>query len=227
MSTMMTVFGSGPARLAQLSAEQFNEKTAENPLHAIWAYPFNAVVTILAIATQPILAVIATIATAVFKLIGCCSQEAREKADTVLEAIVKGCRARPQLFVNIFNPNFKIERNVFYLQLEIDSAAYLPMLPANLAAVTGAWCANFIEDSGWHGLWAYPLNGIVTLLAVTLQPLASVIGIVAAAIFWQLGCCSDTFDKLARTTFEGAITGLAARPELIVGIFAPSFSAAS
>ena len=42
-----------------------------------------------------------------------------------------------------------------------------------------------------HRIWAYPLNAVVNLLGIAIQPIASLITLVAAAIFKLLSLCSE------------------------------------
>ena len=233
---IMPIFGSGPAVMAAMTADLFDNRTKKKEIHALWAYPLNGIVTILAIAVQPILSVVALIAAAIFKLIGCCSTKFDESATKVFQAAVCGFAARSQLFVRIFNPTFSIDERFQVRELEdailpeywyedsTFSVKDLIAAPAFLAATTGKLCMEYTEENGAHARWTYPLNGIVTILAIAVQPILSVIGIVAAAIFRQLGCCSEKFDNLSYATFEAAIGGFTARPELFVRIFDPSFS---
>lgn len=221
---MVSMLGKGPATFAVASADLCDELTEDNMLHGFWVYPMHAAVTVLSLAAQPILAAIAMVAAAAFKLVGCCWDESEEKATKLFKAVVCGFMARPQLWVRIFNPTFIVHYPV--RRLDSEEAVqweHFPIIPANIAALTGKLCKVFVDAKQAHALWTYPLNAIVTLLAVALQPIASVIGIVVAAIFRQLGSCSGTFYNLADTTFDGAISGLSALPELVVRIIDPSF----
>lgn len=221
--------GMGPSLIAVELGNAVASKVKENQAHIIWGYPVNAVVTVLAIAAQPILGVIAAIALAVFKLLACCSQnmELQKEADELFQLVQSGFTARSQLTVRIFNPSFVMDSLLRVSCLEnypeITLSKNFAAAPAILAARLGKFCDRYIRANAAHGVWAYPLNGLVTILAVAVQPIVTLIGIITAAIFKLISCCSETYDERANDVFQAAIAGVTARPELLVRIINPSY----
>ena len=214
----------GPLGFAFETQKLCMSHVKENKAHLLWAYPLNGVVTVLALAVQPILSLIVLVVTPIFKLIGCCSDEWDEVANTTFKMAATSFACRPHLFVNIFNPAFEADSGLDPKKL-IDNMApsYFAASPVTMALMTAKLHNEYREQNVAHVLWTYPLNGIVTILAIAVQPILSVIAIVAAAIFRQLGCCSEAFDELANKTFHAAIAGLIAIPDIFVKMIYPPF----
>ena len=95
--------------------------------------------------------------------------------------------------------------------------------PAVGAFMAGRMCAQITEANAIHRLWTYPLNGIVSILAIAVQPVAAVVALVVAVIFKLIGCCSKDFDDAANQTFQTVIAGFTSRSQIFVRIFNPSF----
>ena len=58
---------------------------------------------------------------------------------------------------------------------------------------TEVLCKDFVHSkkgSAVHAYWAYPLNGIVTLITLPLAPLFSLVALVAAGIFKLIDFCA-------------------------------------
>ena len=228
------------------------EATEASGVHVIWAYPLNAVVTVLAVAVQPIASLVAIAAAAIFKLIAlafCCaknfektmSQAARYNFD----AGIWGLKARSQLIVRIFNPSFKLGKKLEDVSVIQDSHAsqyatkhdaslsIFPAAPTIVALGIGAIYQETIEEpeSDEHpfapyigGALAYPFNAIVSVLAIAVQPVLAVIGLIAAAAFKLIGCCIDDANEIAKHIFKAVIAGCTHRPEVIVRIFNPNYT---
>lgn len=230
----------GPVLLATKTEKLAAEA---DDLNAIWCYPLNAVITILAVAAQPLLAVIAMITAPIFKCIACCFTDPdRENglhklADSLIDRTAAGFSARFQLLVRIFNPSFELDQNLEVSELQINLAnkknyflkhrisllILFPVAPAYTAIQTGKLCQMYAKESRLHALWTYPLNGLVTLLAIAVQPILGVIGLIAAAIFKLIGCCSSRADELATHLFRATVAGFTARAQLVVRIVDPSY----
>lgn len=261
-----------PVFAAANTGKLCEDYTRKSCAHMAWTYPLHAVVTVLAVAAQPILSLIAIVAAAIFKLLSfaCCSHHLEETAKVVFNAGICGLRARAQLIARLLDPSFELHSslNVSLLQLGEGMGYFynynvstwgslFAAGPAKIAAQTGALCIekanvdaqerqaieaesrrqvfDFDDDNIQkkhflapyaHAVWAYPLNALVTVLAVAVQPALAVIGIIAAAVFKLFSCCSDDAGETSKHIFHGVIAGCSARPELLVRIFDPSYTIA-
>ena len=85
-----------------------------------------------------------------------------------------------------------------------------------------------------HLLWAYPLGGIVNLVTVALQPVTSLISLIAAGVFQLLRCFDDQnapekeqlFKKLTEVALGGASLIMCIHV-FFVRIFYPTFEVES
>ena len=197
-----------------------------NKAHLLWVYPVHLVVTVLTLAIQPALAVIALVVTPILKLIGCCSDKCDEIANDVFNAAIASFSLRPQLLIRLINPSFELKDKLELRNLEHRRMSLVNFVaaPTSFALLTGNLHSEYTEKNRAHALWTCPLNGIVTILAIAAQPILSVIAIVAAAIFRQLGCCSDEMDEVANKIFHVAVAGFTAIPQLFVRIINPAYA---
>lgn len=57
-----------------------------------------------------------------------------------------------------------------------------------------------------HAAWAYPLNAVVNLIGIALEPIVSLVAFVAACVFKLISLCSDSdaWKEFAQIGFESA-----------------------
>ena len=82
----------------------------------------------------------------------------------------------------------------------------LPLLGSQLSSQL---CKDINENEGigkLHAAWAYPLNAVVNLIGVALEPIVSLVAFVAACVFKLISLCSDndTWKEFAQIGFESA-----------------------
>ena len=108
-------------------------------------------------------------------------------------------------------------------------AAIFPVIPS---MITARICEHHVLDkkngSAVNGLWAYPLNAIVTVATVCLFPVGALIALVVAAVFKLIAisvdCCSsedNDWHDAARETLGIALFDILSIAHVIAAIFRP------
>ena len=105
---------------------------------------------------------------------------------------------------------------------------YLSTGPLALSGCTSRCCirAAVDEDTKVHQYWAYPLNGIVSLIGIGLQPICSLINLIVAGILKLIAQLTDSkkLDLEARVNLLVGLKSLHALFTLFVRIFYPAFA---
>ena len=102
----------------------------------------------------------------------------------------------------------------------------LSTLPLAMSRSSAQMCieASTKEELKVHRYWAYPLNAVVSLIGIALQPICTLINLIVAAIFKAIAWYTESFDLEARVNFIIGLKSLHAMFTLFVRIFYPAFT---
>ena len=107
--------------------------------------------------------------------------------------------------------------------------AYISMIPPLVSEGSSMIAVKVIEKSEWNGIWAYPLNGIVCIVGIALQPVCAIINLIVAGIFKLIACCAseETAESWNEAAFENAgmatVMTVASIYAMAVKIWNPAF----
>ena len=116
--------------------------------------------------------------------------------------------------------------NLIASKVVIDLPVLIALTPTVLPIASGNLCSHYTHKHVANALWAYPLNGVISLIGIAVQPLASLISLIAAGIFKLLSCCAEDvecWETAAEEAFQaGALTFIGIYV-VFARIFVPEF----